>query len=244
MGLGQKITHTEPRVWRCVLQSKVHPWLDGRSYHRDLMREYVKHCPIVATVDFKDKYKTPEWIRKCCPEVNMTGVLAAKEFTNLIRTSAVYIGVGEPLIASSVFEALSQGTHVVQPRHPEPQVLKNKPITQGWTSQHPFLEQVPEPYAFTINPRDPENVARAFREIRRVFDEAQAANQVKVTQGPLADFYNSGLYPKREVYAVDGFLTRVADIVQRTKPLTVDDYEWEKTVHLNQLPQWVQGAAR
>ncbi|CAJ1381522.1 unnamed protein product [Effrenium voratum] len=226
------------RQWQCVLWSKVHPWLSEKNgfpaYHSQLLREYSKHCKVIATIDSKDTYKTGDLIRSCCPDVEIRGVLSPQEFHDLLRGSAVYVGVGEPLIAPSCFEALSLGTHVVQPRFPEPRVLRNKPITQNWTSQHPFLEKVPEPFAFTIDPLDVEAIASTFRTLRRAFDSVYARGDAEAVD--LRRFYSAGTYPGREDFSIRGFLKRVAGTVSNTRTLEAADWDWERQHHPQQLP--------
>ncbi|CAJ1368299.1 unnamed protein product, partial [Effrenium voratum] len=229
------------RQWQCVLWSKVHPWLSEKNgfpaYHSQLLREYSKHCKVIATIDSKDTYKTGDLIRSCCPDVEIRGVLSPQEFHDLLRGSAVYVGVGEPLIAPSCFEALSLGTHVVQPRFPEPRVLRNKPITQNWTSQHPFLEKVPEPFAFTIDPLDVEAIASTFRTLRRAFDSVYARGDAEAVD--LRRFYSAGTYPGREDFSIRGFLKRVAGTVSNTRTLEAADWDWERQHH----PQCPRGSA-
>merc|ERR1712232_862631 len=127
--------------------------------------------------------------------------------------------------APSCFEALSLGTHVVQPSMPAPQLIKNKPITQNWTSQHPYLEHIPEPFVFTVDPHDKVSIARAFDQIKGSFETVYSAG----SQGnaSLREFYSAGVYPKSHVYALDGFLARVARVVRRTTPLVFSDWQWE-----------------
>lgn len=230
-----------PRRWQCVLWSKVHPWLAESNgfpaYHWKLLREYTKYCKVIATVDSKDTYQTAELIRNCCPDVEIREVQSPKDFQELLLGSAVYVGVGEPLIAPSCFEALSLGTHVVQPRFPEPRQLKNKPITQNWTSQHPFLEQVPEPYAFTVDPLDFEALATTFRTLRHAFDSIYTEERpVSFTDKALREFYMSGEYPGREEFSISGFLKRVAGTVTKTRTLEAADWDWERGDHPQQLP--------
>lgn len=230
-----------PRRWQCVLWSKVHPWLAESNgfpaYHWKLLREYTKYCKVIATVDSKDTYKTAELIRTCCPEVEIREVQSPKDFQELLLGSAVYVGVGEPLIAPSCFEALSLGTHVVQPRFPEPRQLKNKPITQNWTSQHPFLEQVPEPYAFTVDPLDFEALATTFRTLRHAFDSIYTEERpVSFADKALREFYMAGEYPGREEFSISGFLKRVAGTVTKTRTLEAADWDWERGDHPQQLP--------
>jgi len=235
------------RKWQCVLWSKVHPWLNEKNgfpaYHHALLREYTKHCHVVATIDKKDTYGTEAAIQSCCPEVEIRGVASPNEFLELLRSSAVYVGVGEPLIAPSCFEALSLGTHVVQPRFPALRVLKNKPITEGWTSQHPWLEKVPEPFVFTVDPRDlTASVARAFREIKLAFDSHfgegdDDAGQPHLDAQALERFYVAGEYPNRDAYSIGGFLGRVGSIIQDTTRLEAKDWDWERSQHPQQLPQ-------
>lgn len=233
-----------PRKWQCVLWSKVHPWLmwKNEQWHKTVLQEYTKHCHVIATIDRNDTYKTEALIRECCPEVEIRGVATTDGFAELLRTSAVYVGVGEPLIAPSCFEALNLGTHVVQPRMPKPKVLANKPITQVWTSQHPFLEKVPEPYAFTVDPESPAAIAEVFRKIKAnfysVFPEgSQGVGQAQGVDPALTKFYSHGEYPKREVYSMAGFLGRVAKIARDTKPLVPADWAWEREAHPDQLPK-------
>jgi len=146
---------------------------------------------------------------------------------------------GEPLIAPSCFEALSLGTHVVQPRFPEPRTLKNKPITQNWTSQHPFLEQIPEPYAFTIDPLNFEALGATFRALRNAFDSAYGEADTPLTareSKAMRNFYLSGDYPGREEFSISGFLKRVAGTVTKTRTLEAADWDWERGDHPQQLP--------
>ncbi|CAE8631359.1 unnamed protein product [Polarella glacialis] len=240
-----------PRQWRCVLWSKVQPWLSEKNgfpaYHWQLLREYSKHCQVIATIDRKDTYGSEQAIKDCCPDVEIRDVASPEGFQELLRSSAVYVGVGEPLIAPSCFEALGLGTHVVQPRFPEPRVLKNKPTTQAWTSQHPFLEEVPEPFAFTVDPLDHVALAAVFGRLRANFEavygrQATAPGVAPSALAPgddvpaLRRFYATGDHPAREQYAIAGFLKRAARIVRRTQPLRAEDWAWEQQDHPQSLP--------
>eukprot|EP00930_Biecheleria_cincta_P043356 TRINITY_DN29782_c0_g1_i1.p1 TRINITY_DN29782_c0_g1~~TRINITY_DN29782_c0_g1_i1.p1 ORF type:complete len:691 (-),score=134.75 TRINITY_DN29782_c0_g1_i1:314-2386(-) len=241
------------RKWQCVLWSKVHPWLREKNgfpaYHWKLLREYTKHCKVIATIDKKDTYKTEELIRECCPEVEIRGVESPSGFLELLRSSAVYVGVGEPLIAPSCFEALSLGTHVVQPRFPQPRVLPNKPITQAWTSQHPFLEKVPEPFAFTVDPLDFSALAVTFGKLRAYHESIYGSSEGAATAHPVSqeerlalhEFYAIGDYPGREEFSIGGFLKRVANIAKNTKALQAKDWDWELQQHPEQLPALARG---
>lgn len=242
----------KPRVWRCVLWCKVHPWLGWKTpFFRDAVREYAKHCPVVATVDKEDTFKSSKLLQDCCPEVKQLGVLSPTGFQDLLRTSAVYVGIGEPLIAPSGFEALSMGAHVVQPKFRTPKVIEGKPITKGWTSQHPLLEQIPEPYAFSLDLENQQAVTRAFEKIRRAFDAGGAAGGAPVedTRTPdnlgaspreLSDFYRTGTYPMQDVYSVEGFLSRVGQVVNKNRPLVATDWAFELEHHPKNLPEWVR----
>lgn len=244
------IASLPPRTWQCVLWSKVHPWLAESNgfpaYHANLLHEYTKHCKVIATVDAKDTYKTSQLIRTCCPEVEIRDVQSPQQFQSLLRSSAVYVGVGEPLIAPSCFEALSLGTHVVQPHFPEHRTLKNKPTTENWTSQHPFLEQVPEPFAFTVNPLDLEALTSTFRSLRRAFDSIYGVNQAVPKAeasevSALRAFYAFGEYPGRDEFSTRGFLKRVAGTVEGTRTLEAADWDWERQRHPMQLPSRALG---
>ncbi|CAE7271967.1 unnamed protein product, partial [Symbiodinium necroappetens] len=103
------------RNWQCVLWSKVHPWLNASlgwpTYHLSLLREYSKYCKVIATIDKQDTFGTEKILKSCCPEIDIRNVQSPASFKDLLQSSAVYLGVGEPLIAPSCFEALSVGTH-------------------------------------------------------------------------------------------------------------------------------------
>ncbi|CAE7637791.1 gly-2, partial [Symbiodinium pilosum] len=227
------------RSWQCVLWSKVHPWLNTSlgwpAYHQNLLREYSKYCKVIATIDKQDTYGTERILQSCCPEVDVRSVQSPAAFRELLQASAVYVGVGEPLIAPSCFEALSAGTHVIQPRFPEPRTVPNKPITQKWTSQHPFLEQVPEPFAYTVDPEDLKALGGTFRKLRMAFDSVYGKGAVALNT-TLRNFYATGEYPGREVYSTEGFLQRVAHIVNSTRSLGPEDWEWERQDHPQLLP--------
>mmetsp|Transcript_28396 Transcript_28396/g.60557 ORF Transcript_28396/g.60557 Transcript_28396/m.60557 type:complete len:600 (-) Transcript_28396:90-1889(-) len=234
------------KKWQCLLWSKVQPWLDERkgfpAWHHELLLEYTKHCHVIATIDAKDTAKSKDAIERCCPDVEIQGVAKPAEFLELMRSSAVYLGVGEPLIAPSAFEALNLGTHVIQPRFPEPKILQNKPITQEWTSQHPFLEKIPEPYVFTVDPRDMSTVAEAFERIRNEFeayydDEPGGAALRGRANHKLYRFYEFGEYPNNEKYSIPGFVGRVRGILDQTGPLQAEDFAWERSRHPANLPE-------
>eukprot|EP00439_Symbiodinium_sp_Y106_P081876 s87_g21.t1 len=226
------------RNWQCVLWSKVHPWLNASlgwpTYHLSLLREYSKYCKVIATIDKQDTFGTEKILQSCCPEIDIRNVQSPASFRDLLQSSAVYLGVGEPLIAPSCFEALSVGTHVIQPWLPEPHAVQNKPITQKWTSQHPFLEQVPEPFAYTVDPLDFKALAETFRKIRAAYDSVYS--QADTSNTTLRKFYTVGEYPGREVYSTEGFLERVARVVNNTRSLTPADWEWEREDHPQLLP--------
>merc|ERR1712217_450871 len=108
----------------------------------------------------------------------------------------------------------------------------------AWTSQHPWLEHVPEPFVFTVDPRNLSSVGRAFTMIRAAFESSSsAASSTAGSRPELERFYSLGEYPNRDAYSIGGFLGRVADVVRKTRPLQHDDWAWERQRRPEQLPK-------
>ena len=91
---------------------------------------------------------------------------------HLFQESKVFIGMGFPYEGPAPLEAIANGCFFINPKLSPPlnrynsKFLKGKPTLRSLTSQNPYAERfIGEPYVFTINKDDNQDVIRAMEKI-------------------------------------------------------------------------------
>eukprot|EP00971_Amphidinium_carterae_P202081 4009543-Amphidinium_carterae.1 len=46
-------------------ETEVHPWFKDADYHCQLLKAYLEHCPVVATIDPYDQANSSELLLRC-----------------------------------------------------------------------------------------------------------------------------------------------------------------------------------
>ena len=206
----------EPRQWRAVLWTKGSPGYDQLpcSTISAFLNEIKDFIPIVATVP--NECALPAYVERL-------GVLSVEEFQKLLRTSAIYIGLGHKMIGPSAIEALGSGLILVQPKFDPGFVYQDKPTKQPWSSQHPFLERrFSAPLVYSIDYGHPYTVAASFQEIASLYCEIfgnarkhhfnsnsrKASEDVKAS---LQRHFEEGTFAME--FSAESFLKRVSKLV-------------------------------
>ena len=82
------------------------------------------------------------------------GILSMEERTTLLAESLFFIGLGDPVLGASPFEAMAHGTIYLNPVYSRPLKLwQNKQFS--YTSQHPYAGYVNAPLAYDISWQNP-----------------------------------------------------------------------------------------
>lgn len=132
----------KPRLNQIVI------WSKSVSYFYEqlpLLREISKILPLVGTFGVTETNQDLKFIHQK-PYLNRT------EFLELLSSSRILLGVGEPLDGPTALEAISHGCIYINPIFNPPIHAKNKPTRFNYTSQHPFIEKyIPSPYVYNVD---------------------------------------------------------------------------------------------
>jgi hypothetical protein len=123
-----------------------------------------------------------------------------------MENSQFFIGVDQPLFGHGALEAMMKGLIYINPifsppwdnTHPS---LKGKPTNQIWTSQHPFLETLNEPWIINMNTNNRTEVLTKI-------------NSVKELMATDPEFYRTikrGFIPSQ--YTSHAFVARMYELV-------------------------------
>ncbi|XP_060599364.1 alpha-1,6-mannosylglycoprotein 6-beta-N-acetylglucosaminyltransferase A-like [Ruditapes philippinarum] len=100
------------------------------------------------------------------------GILNGEDLHTLLRKSKIFLGLGFPYEGPAPLEAIANGAVYINPKFAKPHnrntvpFFKGKPTERELTSQHPYAEQfIGEPYVYTININDPEEVRTTIQKI-------------------------------------------------------------------------------
>lgn len=113
------------------------------------------------------------WPNETLQTVQNHGVLSPEDLHNLMRWTFAYAGFAAVMMGPASIEAISQGMvflnyAFVPPRNLN--VMQDKPTTQLWTSQFPFLE-TQQPHVVTINTNDPADVKVKLATVRETYQQ-------------------------------------------------------------------------
>lgn len=104
--------------------------------------------------------------------VNNHGVLTPEQVQTLMQRVFVFPGFAAVMMGPAAIEAISNGllflNYAFVPAR-NLNVLQQKPTTQLWTSQFPFLEDQ-QPHALTINTNDPADVATKLGQVQELYN--------------------------------------------------------------------------
>ena len=131
-----------PRLNQVVLWSK-----SARYFYNQLpmLREISKIIPIVGTFGVLESSPELAFIKQL-PFLNRTA------FLQLLTSSRILLGVGEPLDGPTALEAISHGCIYINPIFQPPIQVQSKPTHFNYTSQHPFIEKYfTSPHVHNVN---------------------------------------------------------------------------------------------
>lgn len=127
------------------------------------VKQLTKFAPTHATVN--------NWPVGILTEVHNHAVLSPPDLHRLMQESFVYAGFAEPLIGPAAIEAMSQGMIFLNYAFVPVRNLSkemDKPTTQLWTSQFPFLE-TQTPHVITVNANDADNISAALNAVNQTY---------------------------------------------------------------------------
>ena len=111
-----------------------HPNYMELSHNTPWLKAISEHIPIVATVEqaaLKGEFETamPTFI-------DNKGVLTKQEYVELLRSSALLIGIGEPYWGNAPLDALEEGMMVLLPRCCAPPRRRSASVPGSWVVMH------------------------------------------------------------------------------------------------------------
>lgn len=224
---GSESTVPAPkRTWKAVLWGK-HPSYMGLERNAAWLRAISKHVDIVATIDTEalesaDADSLPDFVQN-------RGVLELSEYYDLLRSSALIIGVGQPFWGNAPLDALLQGVMTLMPSfHPplghcnecsrhfphqdieskEAEDLKKRfdtmPNRFPLSSQNPYLEGLGEPDVYLLSEAqisDPTSVEETLSRAKAEFERRQAAGIAFPSRLP-------------DMWTPQAFVDRLSDVMQ------------------------------
>jgi hypothetical protein len=156
---------------------------EGRRHHRQLQvmlygKDYAYFQHNVPYVEHLVKSAPTHatargWPGSAALGVHNHGVLSASKLHDLMAESFVYAGFGEPMTGPAPLEAMANGMIYLNYAFNPPRNLSktmDKPTTQLWTSQFPFLERY-QPHAVTVDPGSVHNLTAGFAVVRATYNK-------------------------------------------------------------------------
>ena len=166
-------TPAPERKWRALLWGKS-PTYMGLERNTEWLQAISEHIDIVATIE-KDALESGDFADTLPDFIENRGVLEASEYFDLLRSSALLIGVGQPFWGNAPLDALQQGVMTLMPSFNPPlghcvecrqhfvgqdleskaaTDIKNKfqymPNKDAFTSQNPYVEKLGEPDVYLL----------------------------------------------------------------------------------------------
>lgn len=148
------VLHVDAEVVRSTpkLPKRAYVWGKETSYW---------HAPGVAAYlqIFQDRgyelHATSQAVRLPGLQVTNHFSLGHRRYLELLASSALYIGLGDPVIGPSSLEAMACGCVYINPKFDPPRTLNGKkPNGYRYTSQVPLAESIGAPHAYTVGIRD------------------------------------------------------------------------------------------
>jgi len=119
--------------------------------HRELLRRIAEQVPLVVAA-------RPEATSVLPPGVTNLGIVSFQERQRLLRESKFMLGLGDPVLGVSPFEAMAAGCAYLDPQFRPPRKLDQN-SRYVLSSQHPYASRVSPPHSFGVALDDHESVA-------------------------------------------------------------------------------------
>lgn len=174
-----------------------------------------KHIPLKAFVEEEEREKIPPFVQIS------KRILEPQEVAEQLSRSALVVGLGRPLMASGMLEAVTiPGMHILFPKFEPPWTFENqwemmgKPTNQEMTSQHPFLEKVlGRPFVYATNIAEEKDVEKALLDIRKDYEFLSKLPPLELKR-EIAKRKATVLKAVEPFYGADSFLNRVHNIIK------------------------------
>jgi hypothetical protein len=166
-------TPAPERKWRALLWGKS-PTYMGLERNTEWLQAISEHIDIVATIE-KDALESGDFADTLPDFIENRGVLEASEYFDLLRSSALLIGVGQPFWGNAPLDALQQGVMTLMPSFNPPlgacesctksiplepadskvstdtkNRFTNMPNRIPFTSQNPYIEHLGMPDTYML----------------------------------------------------------------------------------------------
>eukprot|EP01043_Picozoa_sp_COSAG02_P014985 COSAG02_NODE_628_length_19343_cov_15.829297_1_plen_617_part_00 len=202
---GSTATSSAPqRKWKAVLWGK-HPSYMGLTRNREWLHAISKYIDIVATID-REALESGDFAGTLPDFIDNRGILDPFEYFDLLRSSALLIGVGQPFWGNAPLDALDSGAMTLLTTfHPplgnceqcvhhfagqdelsdEAKPMKNRfentPNSFPLSSQNPYIESLGEPDVYTVpldaHRRDASQLRATLARARAHFERLSATGQ-------------------------------------------------------------------
>lgn len=154
----------KPRLNQAVIWSKEVSYFYEKLY---ILREVSTVIPLVGTFGIVGENEELKFIHQKS-HLNRT------EFLQLLSSSRILLGVGNPLDGPTALEAISHGCIYINPIFNPPIQASSKPTRFNYTSQHPFIEKyITSPYVYNIDIKDTEALKRIIKQILQSNEEIE-----------------------------------------------------------------------
>ncbi|KAH3762793.1 Alpha-1,6-mannosylglycoprotein 6-beta-N-acetylglucosaminyltransferase A [Pelomyxa schiedti] len=129
---------------------------------QDYLSQITQKLPVFASAESGTDFP---------PQVGNKGVMRQKDYIELLSQTAVFVGVGQPYIGTAAFDAVRQGSVLLNPMFDPPlNFWPGKPTDWPLTSQHPWVERIGAPCVQNVRINDRKSVAMALEEARDYHD--------------------------------------------------------------------------
>jgi hypothetical protein len=228
--LGSTTTTSAPqRTWKAVLWGK-HPSYMGLKRNEGWLLAISNYIDIVATIDNK-ALNTGDFTGTLPDFIDNRGLLDPVEYFDLLRSSALLIGVGEPFWGNAPLDALDNGAMVLLPTFQPPlghceqcvqhyagqdehsdeaiymkDRFQNTPNRLPFSSQNPYVQSLGEPDVYTISldahKRNASEVQATLARVRVHFERLSATGWTFPSRLP-------------QIWEPQAFVNRLSTILQR-----------------------------
>ncbi|KAL9958747.1 hypothetical protein ACROYT_G035803 [Oculina patagonica] len=145
----------------------------GYGYYINTVKRYFNdvHATLGGTNESQRQYGVPEYV------INH-GIVNITTLVNLLESSKVFVGLGQPFEGPAALEALANGCFFLNPKYVPPLDRTNadffagKPLNRKITSQNPYAEVfVGKPFVQTVDINNLTEVGEALLEIINAKEE-------------------------------------------------------------------------
>ncbi|KAJ7372831.1 Alpha-1,6-mannosylglycoprotein 6-beta-N-acetylglucosaminyltransferase A [Desmophyllum pertusum] len=146
-------------------------WKGYANYINAVKRHFSEvHATLGGTKEIRQQY-VPEYVID-------HGIVNITTLINLLESSKVFVGLGQPFEGPAALEALANGCFFINPKYVPPLDRTNanfwagKPLSRKITSQNPYAEVfVGKPFVQTVDINNLTEVEEALREITNTKEE-------------------------------------------------------------------------